>query len=91
MTEILLSGIAIMIGLAILIILLRRKTTLDIKPQMKEVEDSLLLFETSLERMEKAIRDEFQRNRSESNEMAKNNREELQNPCVPLRINLPSS
>ena len=76
MTEILLIVLMVLV-LVNIVIGLRRKVTVDIKPQMKEVESSLVRFETALEKMEKSIRDEFQRNRKESNEGARINREEL--------------
>ena len=76
MTEILLIVIVVLLLVSI-VIGLRRKVNVDIKPQMKEVESSLVRFETTLEKMEKSIRDEFQRNRNESNEGARINREEL--------------
>ena len=76
MTEILLIVIVVLLLVSI-VIGLRRKVNVDIKPQMKEVESSLVRFETTLEKMEKSIRDEFQRNRNESNEGTRINREEL--------------
>ncbi len=76
MTEILL-GILIALSAVTIIIMLRRKAVVDVKPQMKEVESSLIRFETTLEKMEKSIRDEFQRNRNETNEISRINREEL--------------
>ncbi len=76
MTEILM-GIILVLVLANIVIGLRRRVTVDVKPQMKEVESSLIRFETALEKMEKSIRDEFQRNRNESHENARVNREEL--------------
>jgi DNA recombination protein RmuC len=75
MTEILLI-VLLVLALANLVAVLMRKARVDIKPQMKEVESSLLRFEASLDRMEKSIRDEFQRNRTESSDRAKQNREE---------------
>jgi DNA recombination protein RmuC len=76
MTEILL-GILIALSAVTIIILLRRKAVVDVKPQMKEVESSLIRFESTLEKLEKSIRDEFQRNRNETNEISRINREEL--------------
>ena len=76
MTEILLSALIILV-ITNIIIVLKKKTPVDIKPQMKEVEDAILKFSVSLDRTEKSIKDEFQRNRSETNEAAKTNREEL--------------
>ena len=75
MTEILLIVLVVLV-LVNLVIGVRRKIKLDIKPQMKEVETSLVRFEAMLDRMENSIRDEFQRNRKESSERAKSNREE---------------
>ncbi len=75
MTEILLIVLVVLVLVNILIGL-RRKVSVDVKPQMKEVETSLVRFEATLDRMEKSIRDEFQRNRNESSERAKSSREE---------------
>ena len=75
MTEILLIVILALVLLNIILGIIR-KVSVDVKPQMKEVETSLVRFEATLDRMEKAIRDEFQRNRNESSERAKRNREE---------------
>jgi DNA recombination protein RmuC len=69
-TLIILSIINIVIGL-------KKKVSLDIKPQLKEIEESILKFDTTLERTEKSIKDEFQRNRTETNETSKTNRDEL--------------
>jgi DNA recombination protein RmuC len=79
MTDILLIILLIILlvlSLLILIVVLRRRARVDIKPQIKEVEISLVRFEATLDRMEKSIRDDFQRNRNESSERAKQNREE---------------
>ena len=56
---------------------LKKKISFDIKPQLKEVEESILDFDKTLERTEKSIKDEFQINRKEANETSKINREEL--------------
>jgi DNA recombination protein RmuC len=76
MTEILLAVLIILV-IANIVITIRKKTEIDIKPQLKDVEESILKFQTSLERMETSIKDEFQRNRTETNENSKQNREEL--------------
>ncbi|MBS1519346.1 MAG: DNA recombination protein RmuC [Bacteroidetes bacterium] len=76
MTEILLI-ILILIVIINLLIILFRKQNVEIKPQLKEVEDSIIRFESTLDRTEKSIRDEFQRNRTETSEIAKSNRLEL--------------
>jgi len=75
MTEILLFVLLALLVVNILIGLIR-KVSVDVKPQMKDLETSLVRFEATFERMEKAIRDEFQRNRTESSDRAKSNREE---------------
>lgn len=75
MTNILLIVIVVLV-LVNIVIALRKKVSVDVKPQMKDVETSLVRFEATLDRMELSIRDEFQRNRTESGERAKSNREE---------------
>ncbi len=69
--------ILIALVIASIIILLVKKAKVDLKPQLKEIENSLLRFDTTLELIEKSIKDEFQRNRSETNDIAKANRDEL--------------
>jgi DNA recombination protein RmuC len=76
MTEILL-GILIFLALINLILVFRKREVVDIKPQMKEMESSMLRFETTLERNEKNQKDEFERNRRETHETALANRQEL--------------
>ncbi len=49
----------------------------DNSAQLKKIETSILRFDSSLDKNEKSIKDEFQRNRQESNQIAKENREEL--------------
>jgi len=66
MVEILL-GILILLAILNLLFTLRRRESVDIRPQLKEVESSI----------ESSIKDEFQRNRKESSENAQINREEL--------------
>jgi DNA recombination protein RmuC len=76
MIEVLLITLIILV-IANIVIGLKKKVSLDIKPQLKEVEESILKFHTTLERTEKSIKDEFQRNRSETNDISKTNRDEL--------------
>lgn len=45
--------------------------------RLQEIEYAILKFDAVLEKNEKSIRDEFQRNRHETNQIAKENREEL--------------
>jgi DNA recombination protein RmuC len=76
MIEILLI-ILLVIGIANIVILLTRKPKVDVKSQLKEIESLMIKFDASLDRTEKSIKDEFQRNRAETNEIAKTSREEL--------------
>lgn len=76
MTETLLI-ILIILAIGNILILLLKKTNVDIKPQLKEVEDSMIRTDSGLERNEKSIKDEFQRNRTEMNEISKTSRDEL--------------
>jgi DNA recombination protein RmuC len=77
MTELLLLIVLIILVIANIIIALKKKVNIDIKPQLKYIEESLLKFQTLLEQIEKSIKDEFQRNRAEYNEISKSNRDEL--------------
>jgi DNA recombination protein RmuC len=72
-----LLGVLVVFAILNTLIGLFKKVSLDIKPQFKEVELSILKFDTNLERTERAIKDEFQMIRKETNEIAKINREEL--------------
>lgn len=76
MTDVLLISLLVML-LAGIVVLLARKVRVDIGPQMKHVESALARFEATMDRMEKSIRDEFQRNRTEGGEQARRHREEL--------------
>lgn len=64
--------ILIALVLVNIVIGLVRKPSIDIKPQLKDIENSIGKFELTL-------KDEFQRNRTESNENFRSNREELAN------------
>ncbi len=76
MVEILLITL-IILAIINIVIVLKKKNSLNINPLLKEIEKSILKFDNTLERTEKSIRDEFQRNRKESNEISKTNRDEL--------------
>ncbi len=45
--------------------------------KLKDIENAVIKFDSALEKNEKSIKDEFQRNRQESNQTAKENRGEL--------------
>lgn len=69
--------IIIVLSIINIVVGLLKKPKLDIKSQLKEIENSMLKFDTTLDRTEKSIKDEFQRNRTETNGIAKDNRDEL--------------
>ena len=72
-----LMGILILLAIVNVVIVLRNRKSVDTWPQLKEVESSILRFETVLEKNERTLKDEFERNRRENQETAKANREEL--------------
>ena len=78
-TEIILLIILIILLAVNLIFTLIRKVKLDfdIEGNFNDTKTSLLKFDTSLEKTDKSMKDEFQRNREESNTSSKNKREEL--------------
>ncbi|TNF72047.1 MAG: DNA recombination protein RmuC [Bacteroidetes bacterium] len=76
MTEILL-GILILLALVNVFLVIRNRPSGEGRADLKELGTSILKFETVLERNEKTLKDEFERNRRENQESAKANREEL--------------
>jgi DNA recombination protein RmuC len=76
MTEILL-GVLILLAIVNVLITLRNRKPVDTGSDLKEVETSILKFETVLEKNERTLKDEFERNRRENLETAKSGREEL--------------
>ncbi len=56
-----------------------KQSSSNVAPQLKEIENTILKFDNTLERTEKSIKDEFQRNRKETNDISKINRDELAN------------
>ena len=54
-----------------------KKPKIDLTEQLKDIRESIISFKTILDNIDKSIKDEFQRNRDESNKIAKNNRDEL--------------
>ena len=69
--------VLLILVIANIAISLFKKPKIDITHQLKDITDLMLRFDSTLERTEKSIKDEFQRNREETNGIAKNNREEL--------------
>ena len=78
-TEIILLIILIILLAVNLIVTLVKKIKLDfdIEENFNETKNSLIKFDSSLERTDKSMKDEFQRNREESSSLSKNQREEL--------------
>ncbi len=78
-TEIILLLILIILLAVNLIVTLFKKIKLDfdIEGNFNETKNSLIKFDSSLERTDKSMKDEFQRNREESSSLSKNQREEL--------------
>lgn len=73
---------SLIIALLVLVVVniaigLFKKPKLDVEFRLKEIENSILKFDSTLEKTERSIKDEFQRNRVESNDISKTNREEL--------------
>ena len=60
-----------------ILITIFKKPKIELKSQLKGIVDLMIKFDLTLERTEKSIKDEFQRNRTETNEISKANREEL--------------
>ena len=78
-TEIILLIILIILLTVNLIVTLVKKIKLDfdIEWNFNETKNSLIKFDSSLERTDKSMKEEFQRNREESSSLSKNQREEL--------------
>ncbi len=75
---ILLIVLIVLIALNVILTLIRKvKLDFDIKGDFNKTKNALIKFDTSLEKTDKSIKDEFQRNREESNTSSKNQREEL--------------
>ncbi len=69
--------IIIIIAIINLIVIFIKRVEVDIKPQLKDVEDSVQQFKATLELIGKNINEEFKANREETNKTSKDNREEL--------------
>lgn len=76
--KILLIVLLVLLAINIILTLIKKvKFDFDIEGSFTETKNSLTKFDTSLEKTDKSMKDEFQRNREESNTSAKNQREEL--------------
>lgn len=67
----------IILGLLNLFLLLKKRGESPLEPRLKEVATAILKFDTILGKTEESIKNEFQRNRTEINEISKGDREEL--------------
>ena len=77
MIEILLIIIAVL--LLVNIFLTLKTSGKDSGKPLHEIKDAINVFDNSLGKVDKSIKDDFQRNREESNKIAKENREEVAN------------
>ncbi len=66
----------VLVTISILLSLFRKKDSL-LHKKMETLEQAVLLFKSDLERQEKHLRDEFQRNWEEAQKSARENRDEL--------------
>jgi DNA recombination protein RmuC len=72
--------IEILLGVVIILLVLNIWFTYkksDTSKHFTDIRNGITLIDNSLEKVDKSIRDDFQRNREESNKIAKENREEL--------------
>jgi DNA recombination protein RmuC len=74
--------IEILFGVVVLLLIVNiwityKRSGSDISKQLTDIRNGIQLMDNSLEKIDKSIRDDFQRNRQESNKIAKENREEL--------------
>lgn len=76
MTETLLVILTVLAVINLILFLTSKKSGSN-EDQLKKIEELMIKFDSSLERTEKSIKDEFARNRTEFNEISKSNRDEL--------------
>ena len=76
MNEFILIAILILVLVNVLVSLFK-KQKIDLTEQLQSITESVKQFKVTLADTDKAIKDEFQRNRDESNKVAKSNRDEL--------------
>lgn len=76
-TSIILLSISILLTLINLIVLLLKKTKIDLKPQLRNIEDDIVRIETTLNKNDENINKQLITNRKEINEIATTNRVEL--------------
>jgi len=86
MNEIILIVLLILV-IANLLISLFKKPKIDLTDQLKDITDLMHRFDSTLDRTEKSIKDEFQRNREENNTIAKTSRDELGKSLNDFSVN----
>ncbi|MDX9802392.1 MAG: hypothetical protein RBT69_13760, partial [Spirochaetia bacterium] len=69
--------ILIALAAANILILLFRKNRSDISPHLRDIETSIIKFNSALDIISASMKDELQRGRQESSEISRLNREEL--------------
>lgn len=79
MTLTILAIVIILLIIVNIFISLSKKRNHEVNQQIKNLEDSITKFEASLEKIDKLIKDEFQRNRAETLDITQKNRDELSN------------
>jgi len=72
-----LCGFIILLVIVNILITFSKKGKEEMSPQIKNLEESMIKFEATLERIDKLVKDEFQRNRTETHDITQKNREEL--------------
>ncbi|HNY62481.1 MAG TPA: DNA recombination protein RmuC [Bacteroidales bacterium] len=77
MTLIILAIVIILLIIVNIIITFSKKGKDEVNPQIKNLEDSMIKFDATLEKIDKLVKDEFQRNRTETHDISQKNREEL--------------
>jgi len=88
--------IEILLGIVIVFLLINiwlnyKKSAPDISQYLNDIRNGINLIDKNLEKVDKSIRDDFQRNREESNKIAKENREELTKSLESFSGNFASS
>lgn len=77
MTLTILAIVIILLIIVNIIITFSKKGKDEVNPQIKNLEDSMIKFDATLEKIDKLVKDEFQRNRTETHDITQKNREEL--------------
>jgi len=88
--------IEILLGFVIVLLLVNIwlsyiKSSQDTSQYLNDIRNGIKFIDTNLEKVDKSIRDDFQRNREESNKIAKENREELTKSLENFSGNFASS